>query len=164
MQLCHTMWQSDWWKPVFPVGALYTYSDAKFKFRARKNPMVAVYNVWIEAGIAQYPIIWNGKFSLNALYWCYLHLTSNQSHRDLWSWSWGTNVNELFNVGDVQSHSKCDCGKNYSHGPSMTPFRMPQLLVLSSLFWMPCVNFSTTISRNCWPSSRIDKRVFQEVL
>ena len=73
-------------------------------------------------------------------------------------------MNELFNVGDVQSHSKCDCGKNYSHGPSMTPFRMPQLLVLSSLFWMPCVNFSKAISWNCWSSSRIDKGVSQEVL
>ena len=40
-----------------PVGALYTYGDAKFEFRARKNPMVPVYSARIEAGIAQYAII-----------------------------------------------------------------------------------------------------------
>ena len=40
-----------------PVGALYTYGVAKFEFRARKNPMVAVYSTRIEAGIARYAII-----------------------------------------------------------------------------------------------------------
>ena len=40
-----------------PVGVLYTYGDAKFEFRARKNPMVAVYSTRIEAGIARYAII-----------------------------------------------------------------------------------------------------------
>ena len=40
-----------------PVGALYPYGDAKFEFRARKNPMVAVYSARIKADIAQYAIV-----------------------------------------------------------------------------------------------------------